>query len=216
MEYLDCVFICACMYVMCYNEAQRLHGGGHCSSVGEVGWSGCDDGPVDDPWLSSRQPGFSWGVGSGSAGVISDWAIACEDEGLGVMFSVSEEEEEDNKGLSVGDWLLDSVTSGEGEEEEDEDDDDEVFICWEAEGTPEEEELVSPADMTGPLCRSCSPVPSSFPSSGRAPSSCFLLAVASSWPAGLWLAAGASWLGTVVVGDWLLSCEWQRGQVSWT
>lgn len=68
-----------------------------------MGWSGCDDGLVDDPWLSSGQPGFSRGAGSGSAGVISGWASACEDEWrelevLGVVFNVSEEEEEDSKG----------------------------------------------------------------------------------------------------------------------
>ena len=187
-----------CMHVclMCCEGAQRLHEGGHCSSEGEVGWSGCcgddnDDGGDDDS--------------SGSA---------CEDEWWETEGDMSDVSEEDGEGWSEGSWFLDSVTSGEGEEEED---DDEVFRFWGAEGTPEEEEEeeeeVSPADMTGLLSPPCSPVPPSFPSSG-VPSFCFLLA--SSCSAGLWLATGASWLGAVLVGDWPLSCEWQRGHVSWT
>jgi len=102
------------------------------------------------------------------------------------MSDVSEGKEEDEGGGSVGDgFCRESVLR-----REEEDGDDGVLTrCWGAVGTPEEEEEeeeeVSPAGTSGPFSRSCCPVPSSFRSSGRAPSFCFLLAVASSCPAGL-------------------------------
>lgn len=91
-----------CMHVccVCYNGVQRLQGGGNCSSEGEVGWPRCDDGPEGDSLLSSRRPGFSLRVGSGSAWAISVWASGCEEErwerdaGEGGMSDVSEEDEE--------------------------------------------------------------------------------------------------------------------------
>lgn len=170
------------------------------SSEGEVAWSACDVGPAHDSWWCSRA-----GAGSGPAGVISAWASSCEGEwwemvgvelceidgGEESMSTTPHEEEDDEERWSVGDWLCrEPVTSGE--EEDDKED----------EGTPEEEEEVSSDNST---------VSSSFLSSF-----CFLLGVASSWPAGLWLAAGVSWLGTPVAGDWLLSWEWHRGHVSCT
>lgn len=90
---------------MCYDGAQRLQGRGDCSSEWEVGWSNCDDGPVDAVGLSSRKPGFSLGAGSGSAGVTSAWTIGCDEEegwerdkGEGCVSDVLEEEKEDEEG----------------------------------------------------------------------------------------------------------------------
>lgn len=193
MEYLDGVLICACMYVPCVTEgAQRLCRGGDCSS----GCSGCDDVTEEDSWLSTGEAGS--GSGSGSARAISAWACRCVDEwrempgmevreragGEGSASNASEEGEEDDEGRSVDDWLWgESVTSKEGEEEEG--DDGVLTRCWRAEDPPAEQEVVSPAGMSGPCPRSCSPVPSVFLSSGGAPSFCVLLAVASSCPAGL-------------------------------
>lgn len=39
-----CVYMCMHVCRVFYDGAQRLHGVGDCSSDGEVGWSGCDDG----------------------------------------------------------------------------------------------------------------------------------------------------------------------------
>lgn len=47
----------ACMDV-CYDVAQGLRGGQKCSSEGEGGGSCCDDGQVDDSWLSNWEPVF--------------------------------------------------------------------------------------------------------------------------------------------------------------
>lgn len=95
-------------------------------------------------------------------------------------------------GRLPGDWVFDSFTNVDGLGS----DDDEVICSWGAGDIPEK---VCPAGVT------VLPSPSTFP-----------LAGASSCPAGLWLAAGVSWLGPAVVGVWLLSCEWQSGHVSWT
>lgn len=205
----------ACLFLCVEMELRRCTGG-DCYSKREGGSSACDDRPADDPSLSGRKPGFVWGVGWGSAEVFSAWTERCEDKWWQTdecVSNVSEEREEDTVGSSVGN----SKSGGEGGEDEEEDDSAAVLTCcWVALVTLQEgeEEEVSPSNIAGSASPFFSPVPSSFPSFEQVPSSCLLLG--SSCPAGFWLAAGVSWLETVVVGDWLLSWEWQRGQVSWT
>lgn len=96
------------------------------------------------------------------------------------MFNVSEVE--DDEECPVGDWLLESFTSEEGGNEEDDVDDNSVFRYWGAESTSEE---ASVANIADPLSSLCSLVPSSFPPFGGVSSFGFILAAASSCPAGL-------------------------------